>query len=212
MFPRSEDAREDLLSSPDGGAIGGGKCWSLPNRRARAALESLPDQRRPRAGAWQSYAVRHSRTAHDLYSARICYRYHPRYGTTVQLIRHLRHGSAAIMVVRLVDGSQLAIPEWMLKPEACQELKVEAKPRISVSALLDVCQLIGVHASAVADNSHICAESAAGGRDAQQGESSDTTAQPSVRGRRALDQVSRIGSGALSKSLEGTTGERSEEG
>jgi hypothetical protein len=116
-----------------------------------------------------------------LYSAKICYRYHPRYGTTVQVVRYLRRGSAAVVVVRLPDGSQLATPEWMLKPEACEELKVEAKPRISVSALLDICQLIGAHVSAVADNSHTCAESAAGRRDAQQGESTHTTAQLSLR-------------------------------
>jgi hypothetical protein len=116
------------------------------------------------------------------------------------------------VIVRLPDGLQLAIPEWMLKPEVCEELKVEAKPRISVSALLDVCKLIGGQASAIADNSHSCAESATGGRDAQQRESSHTAAQLSLRRRRGLDQAARVGAGALSKSLEGTTVERSEEG
>ena len=164
-----------------------------------------------RANAWRSCALRRSRTAHDLYSAKIWYRYHPRYGAAVQVVRYLRRDSAAVVIVRLPDTSQLAIPEWMLKPEACEELKVEAKPRISVSALLDVCKLIGAQASAVADNSQSCAESPTGGRDAQQGESSHTAAQASLRRRRALDQAARIGAGALSKSLEGTTGERAEE-
>jgi hypothetical protein len=116
------------------------------------------------------------------------------------------------VVVRLADGSQLAIPEWMLKPEACEELKVEAKPRISLSALLDVHKLIGAQASAVADNSESCAESATGGRDAQQGESSHTPAQASLPRRRALGKAARVGPGALSKSLEGTTRECCEEG
>jgi hypothetical protein len=116
------------------------------------------------------------------------------------------------VIVRLPDGSQLAIPEWMLKPDACEELKVEAKPRISVSALLDVCKLIGAQISAAADDSRSCAESTTGGRDAQQGESSHTAAQASLRRQRALDQAARVGAGSLSKSLEGTTGERSEEG
>jgi hypothetical protein len=116
------------------------------------------------------------------------------------------------VIVRLPDGSQLAIPEWMLKPEACDELKVEAKPHISVSALLDVSKLIGAQASAVAGNSHTCAESATGGRDAQQRESGDTAAQASLRRRRALDDAAGLGAGALSKSLEGTTRECSEEG
>jgi hypothetical protein len=99
----------------------------------------------------------------------------------------------------------------MLKPEACEELKVEAKPCISVIALLDVCKLIGAQASTVAGNSHICAESATGGRDAQ-GESGHTAAQASLRRRRALDDAAGVGAGALSKSLEGTTRECSEEG
>jgi len=167
---------------------------------------------RLRACVWQSNAVRRSRTAHDLYSARICYRYHPRYGATVQLVRYLRRGSAPIVVVRLLDNSQLAIPEWMLKPEACEQLKVEAKPRVSLSALRDVCKLIGAQFSPVAGNSCGCAESAGGGVDAQQGESSHTAAQASLRRRRALGQAARVGAGALPRSLEGTTGERSEEG
>jgi hypothetical protein len=94
----------------------------------------------------------------------------------------------------------------MLKPEACEELKLEAKPRISVSSLLDVCKLIG------GDDAHGCAESATGGRDAQQGESGPTAAQASLRRRRALDDAAGLGAGALSKSLEGTTRECSEEG
>jgi hypothetical protein len=100
----------------------------------------------------------------------------------------------------------------MLKPEACEELKVEAKPRISVSALLDLCKFIEAQTSAIAGNSHSCAESATGGRDAQQGESGHTAAQASVRRRRALDDAAGVGAGALSKSLEGNTRERSEEG
>jgi hypothetical protein len=147
-----------------------------------------------------------------LYSAKICYRYHPRHGVAVQLVRYLRRGSAAVVIVRLPDGLQLAIPEWMLKPEDCEELKIEVKPCISVSALLDVCKLIRARASGVADSSQSCAESPTGGRDAQQGESSHTPAQVSLRRRRALDEAAPISAGALSKSLEGTAGERSDEG
>jgi hypothetical protein len=147
-----------------------------------------------------------------LYSAKICYRYHPRYGSAVQLIRYLRRGSAAVVIVRLPDASQLAIPEWMLKPESCEDLKVEGKPCISVSALLDVCKLIRSNDSAVADNSRGCAESATGGRNAQQGKSADTATHAPLRRQRALGDAARSGAGELSKSLEGATGERSEEG
>jgi hypothetical protein len=116
------------------------------------------------------------------------------------------------VIVRLPDGSQLAIPEWMLKPDACEGLKVEGKPRISISALVELCTLIRVQASTVDDNSKSCAESARGGPDAQQGETGHTATPASIRRRRALDDAAAIGSGALSKSLEGTTGECSEEG
>ena len=158
------------------------------------------------------YDARRSRTAHDLYSAKICYRYHPRYGVTVQLVRYLRRGGAAVVIVRLPDGSQLAIPEWMLKPESCEELKIEAKARISVSALLDLSKLVGAQFAAVAENSQSCAESATGGRDAQQGEAGHRATQAPLRRRRALDDAAPIGSGKLSDSLEGTSGERSQEG
>jgi len=156
--------------------------------------------------------VRRSRTAHDSYSATICYPYHPRHGVTVQLVRYLRRGRAAVVIVRLADNSQLAIPEWMLKPEICAELKLEPEPRVAVSALLDVCHLIRAQPPAVAANSHDCAESAAGGRDAQQRESGHTPVQAPLRRRRALDNASPAGTGTLSSSVEGTTGERSEEG
>jgi hypothetical protein len=153
----------------------------------------------------QNNAVRHSRTAHDLYAERICYRYHPLHGVAVQLVRYLRRGHAAVVIVRLPDSSQLAVPEWMLKPETCDGLKLEAKPRMSLSSLFDVRRLIGGH---VADR---CAKSASGGRDAQQGESGDTAAQDSLRRRRTLEQTTRVGAGELPKSLEGTAGECCEE-
>ena len=116
--------------------------WS-PNLHDQVRLVRFSVQPPPQVDALHSCAARHSRTAHDLYSAKICYRYHPRYGVAVQLVRYLRRGSSAVVIVRLPDNSQLAIPEWMLKPEACEELKLEAKPRISVSSLLDVRKLIG---------------------------------------------------------------------
>jgi hypothetical protein len=99
----------------------------------------------------------------------------------------------------------------MLKPEACEELEIEAKPRISMSALLDLCKLIGAQPSAVAFNSHFCAESPTGGRDAQR-ESGHTATQAPLRRGRALDDAAPSGAGTLSNSLEGTTGKRSQEG
>jgi hypothetical protein len=104
------------------------------------------------------------------------------------------------------------MPEWMLKPEACEELKIEAKPRISMSALVDLCNLMVAQSSAMADRAHCCAEIASGGRDAQQGESGQTATQSPFRRQRALDDTARTGAGTLSNALEGTTVERSQEG
>jgi hypothetical protein len=128
------------------------------------------------------------------------------------VVRYLRRGNAAVVIVRLPDSSQLAMPEWMLKPETCAELKIEARPRISMSALLELCELMEAQPSAATDNSHSCAESARGGRDAQQRESGHTAAPIPFQRRRTVDEAAPIGAGALPKSLQGTTGERSEEG
>ena len=72
-------------------------------------------------------------TAHSLYPAKICYRYHPCHGVEVERIRYLRRGGdAPIVIVRLPDGLQLAIPEWMLSSDICERLQTEARPRISL--------------------------------------------------------------------------------
>src|SRR5436305_3497690 len=139
-LPPSDDVRKDA-----------GKWRLLSGRSVRAATAlSVSPLRFPASGS-KNYGVRHSRNAHDLYSGKTCHRYHPRYGLAVQLIRYLRRGSAAVVIVRLPDGSQLAVPEWMLKPEVCEGVRVEAKPRVCVGALLEVCRLTRTEESAVAD-------------------------------------------------------------
>jgi hypothetical protein len=95
---------------------------------------------------------------------------------------------------------------------SCEDLKAEAKPRVSVSALLEVCKLTRAQDSAIAEDSDVCAESAAGGRDAQQGESGGTATQALLRRQRALGDAARGSAGELSQSLERTIGECCEEG
>jgi hypothetical protein len=114
------------------------------------------------------------------------------------------------VIVQLPDHSQLALPEWMLQPETCEELKIEAKSRIAMSALLDLSKLIKTQPSAVADHSPDCAESPTGGWDAQPGESGHTATPALFRRRRALDEAALTGAGTLSNALEGTTDERSQ--
>jgi hypothetical protein len=158
--------------------------WPLsPGLHVRARSEWCGGRYHLPVSGSPSYGARRSRTAHDLYSAKICYRYHPRYGIAVQLVSYLRRGSAPVVIVRLPDNSQLALPEWMLRPEICEELKIEAKPRISMRALLELCRLAGDQPLAVAVDSRGCAKSATGGQDAQQGERGDTSTQAPLRRR-----------------------------
>src|SRR5262245_26641473 len=115
---------------------GGSERWS-PVSRGRAESECCGGSRRLPAGAWQRRGARPPRTAHDLQSTKICYRFHPFYGTEVEVIRHLRRIDSVILIVRLPGGTQVAVPEWMLLPQVCDRLVIEAEPRISIDALID---------------------------------------------------------------------------
>jgi len=128
----------------------------------------------------------------------------------VELVRYLRRGSAAVVIVRLPDGPQLAIPEWMLDSEACERLTIEAKPRISLSSLLDLRLLIDTQPSLTTDPTSDRAESGRGGQNAKPRETGDLAAQPSIRRRRALADVTGAGAGELSSTVEGAVGERAE--
>jgi hypothetical protein len=46
------------------------------------------------------------------------------------------------LVVRLPDGLDVAVPEWMLNPGECCALTEEEAPRISIEALLELRMLI----------------------------------------------------------------------
>ena len=156
--------------------------------------------------------IRRSHTTHNLYPAKICYRYHPRYGVTVELVRYLRHGSTAVAIVKLPEGVQQALPEWMLKPEACEVLRTETKPRIAIRALLDLQELMMIQSPTLGPSNTDCAESGSGGQDAQEGGCSPTTVQASVRRRGALDDAARSGARALSNFVEAAARERSQRG
>ena len=167
-------------------------------------------RRRPPACEWQSCVLRCFGTAHSLYPAKICYHYHPCHGVEVEPIRYLRRGGdAPIVIVRLPDGLQLAIPEWMLSSEICERLRTEARPRISLDALIELRTLTDAQHSMVAGDRRGCAESSAGGQDAQPREPGRTSAQASLRRRRALDNISRGGAGTLPRALAGNVGQRS---
>lgn len=69
---------------------------------------------------------------------KIQYRYHPLYGTEVQIVRTLRRYLEQIEIVGLPDGTERAVPAWMLDPVICHQLPQQDRPRISLSALLEL--------------------------------------------------------------------------
>lgn len=160
----------------------------------------------------ESCGARHRRTTHDLYSAKICYRHHPLYGTEVEVVRYLRRTNPAILVVKLPDGRQLAVPEWMLSPLMCEQLKEEAEPRIALAALQELRQLIDIQTSlASVSEFRGRAESPIGGPHAQPQEFKLSPAETPFRDRRSLERTSRTGTRRLSKSVQGTAGECSQQ-
>ena len=50
--------------------------------------------------------------------ARICYRFHPRFGEVVQIRRRLEAGGVAFVVLLQPDGSFACLPAWMTEPAA----------------------------------------------------------------------------------------------
>ena len=140
-------------------------------------------------------------TAHDLYSAKICYQCHPFYGIEVKVIRHLRRTDSAVLIIRRPDGVQVAVPDWMLNPQVCDRFTNEAEPRVSIDALFDLRRLIDAHHLGNASTGHGCAESPSGGKNAQQRKSVQVATQAALRGRRGLDHASGIGKGTVRGSV-----------
>ena len=127
----------------------------------------------------------------------------------VELLRYLRRGSAAVVIVRLPDGLQLAIAEWMLNRETCERLKQESEPRITVSALVELQRLIRGQPR-LTPNIASCAQSPGGGQDAQQREEGRPAAGASLRRRGDLDETARGSAGTLPNSIQRTTGKHSQ--
>ena len=156
------------------------------------------------------YAVRPPHTTHDPQSAKICYRFHPLYGAEVEVIRYLRKSASVILIVKVPGGLQIAVPEWMLIPQTCDQLRIEDKPRISIDALIALRQLIDSqrlnHGLQTAGH----AESPAGGQDGHQQKSSRLAVPAALRGRTDLDRASRIGKGTLLHAVAPVAGKRAQ--
>jgi hypothetical protein len=155
--------------------------------------------------------ARPSRTTHDLHTTKICYRFHPYYGVEVEVVRYLRRTESAILIVRLPGDAQVAIPEWMLNPQACDQLSHEESPRIAIDALLALHRLMGEQSIKNTRQDRSCAESRSGGRDAQQ-RSGRATAQAALRGGRDLERASGLDAGAMPRAVAPAARKRSQSG
>lgn len=120
--------------------------------------------------------------------------------------------TSPILVVKLPDGRQLAVPEWMLNPLVCEQLKEEVEPRIAIAALQQLRQLIDIQpllTSLLVPRDH--AESPAGGLHAKkQKRGIAPPAETPLRDRRSLERTSRTDARRLSKSGQGTASECSQ--
>ena len=67
------------------------------------------------------------------------YRHHPLYGQEVRVYRHFPPDGAVII---LPDDTKCILPGWMLNEEACGHLVDEQRPRISLSVLIAVRELL----------------------------------------------------------------------
>lgn len=114
-------------------------------------------------------------------------------------------------MVKLPAGPQLAVPEWMLSPLVCEQLKEEAEPRIAIAALQELRQLIDIQPLFTSVGEFLDrAKSPAGGSHAQPQECGLSPAETPLRDRRGLERASRTGARRLSKSVQGTAGECSQ--
>ena len=190
---------------------GGSGRWS-PGGDDQAGVGWHARRCRSRADGPRRHVATPSHTAHDLSPARICYRHHPFYDVEVEVVRYLRRTSPAIVVVRLPQGLQLAVPEWMLNPLFCEQLKDEARPRIAVAAFLELRRILDLQPLLnPIHQSRRCAKSPGGGANAQQRPSGLSPAETPLREQRGLDGASRRSAGTLSKPVQPTAGKGSEE-
>jgi hypothetical protein len=95
----------------------------------------------------------------------------------------------------------VAVPDWMLSSQICDQFTNETDPRVAIDALFDLRRLINAHNFGKASKDHSCAESPSGGQNAQQRRSVQVATQAALRRRRDLDRTSGIGKGTVPNSV-----------
>jgi hypothetical protein len=98
----------------------------------------------------------------------------------------------------------------MLLPQACDQMVIEAEPRISIDALVDLRALIDAQRLKNTSKEDCCAKSPSGGQDAQQQKPERAAGQATFRGRGDLDRAPRIGARTVPKLVAPGAGKRSQ--
>ena len=69
--------------------------------------------------------------------ATIHYRFHPRSGERVAIVRRERLAGRSVLVIRQPDGTRAQVPTWMCEPAAAA-LSVKDRPRVALAGLRDL--------------------------------------------------------------------------
>ncbi len=75
-------------------------------------------------------------------TVRVCYRYHPLFNREAQIVRRCPNVPPDGILIVLPDGSRCVLPSWMLDPVVCSSFTDDSDPRIALSALWALRQLI----------------------------------------------------------------------
>lgn len=75
-------------------------------------------------------------------TVRVCYRYHPLFNREAQVVRRCPNVPPDGILIVLPDGSRCVLPSWMLDPVVCSSFTDDSEPRIALSALWALRQLI----------------------------------------------------------------------
>jgi hypothetical protein len=75
-------------------------------------------------------------------TVRVCYRYHPLFNREAQVVRRCPNVPPDGILIVLPDGSRCVLPSWMLDPVVCSSFTDDSDPRIALSALWALRQLI----------------------------------------------------------------------
>ncbi len=108
--------------------------------RRRAPRRRVGRRRRPPAAPAPTCPPRGKQSHTARYQgsdATIRYRFHPRSGERVEIVRRHRRAGSSVLVIRQPDGTLAQVPTWMCEPAAAA-LSAKDPPRIALAGLRDL--------------------------------------------------------------------------